>query len=268
MTARVDKKLLLEALATVSIGREPADLQVFENIDSTNSKAATLAEAGAATGTVVLARQQTQGRGRRGNTWVSPPDSGIYMSVILRPNKKISELAVLSLAAGVAVAKSIKDELNLDVGLKWVNDIVYDGRKLGGILIEAPPKAVIVGIGLNLDFSSQVLDPELSTRLCWLDQLAGKKIDANKLITSLLMQMERQYQIVMDANTSDLISHWKSFNVTLGKSVRAISGNKELQGIALDLDESGALLVQDAFGQIHTLHSGEVSLRLADGTYA
>ena len=158
-----DLKHLEEKLATCLIGRAAGwKNELWEKIDSTSNRAAALAAAGAGEGVIVLAREQTAGKGRLGRGWISPPDSGIYMSILLRPvNVPVVEIPVITLACGAAVSAAVECSTGVRLRLKWVNDLVLGGRKVGGILAEMPAlpagsstaaaaRALIIEIGINV----------------------------------------------------------------------------------------------------------------------
>ena len=147
-------------------------LEVLPVIASTNSYALQLIDQGATSGTLVLARQQTAGRGRQGNEWHSPPDAGIYMSCIMRPQTSMDTWPLYTLASGVAVAKAIEKYAGIRIGLKWVNDLVYKGMKLGGILAETRNRALVIGIGINIHFDKNTIPAELVNRMTWLSAIS------------------------------------------------------------------------------------------------
>src|SRR5688572_30152132 len=127
-------------LQTTQMGKSSVPNEVWDEIDSTNTRATQLAAEGAPHGVIVAARQQNAGRGRQGRVWVSPPDAGLYISFLLRPKIALQQLPLISLGVGVAVARAVHNTCGIEVGLKWVNDVVYAHRKLGGILAEMPDR--------------------------------------------------------------------------------------------------------------------------------
>lgn len=152
-------------LQTNLFGREPESiLEVWDTIDSTNKHALQLAKDGAAQGTCILSREQTAGRGRLGRSWVSPPDSGIYMSIVLRPTLAMEDMPLITLATGVACAKAIEKCCGFAIGLKWVNDLILGRKKLGGILVEMQKPAVVVGIGINIQHDEATVPEDLKEK--------------------------------------------------------------------------------------------------------
>lgn len=280
--ARFDLESIDAGLNTYIVGKSGKN-EIWDQIASTNDRAIELAKDGAPEGIVVLARQQNAGRGRHGRSWVSPRDSGIFLSIILRPKIDLASMPLLSFAGGVAAAQAINNVAGLRIGLKWVNDLVHDGKKLGGILAEMPgaqetakyandgwvlPQAVVIGFGINLDIPINCIPDEIKDRVSSLDQISKAPVNANQLIAELLNSFEEQYNNLRYNAGEIVLNDWKSWSVTLGKRVKANSGNDVLEGIASGITDSGALLLQTDDGIQHILHAGELSIRLEDGRYA
>jgi BirA family transcriptional regulator, biotin operon repressor / biotin---[acetyl-CoA-carboxylase] ligase len=222
-------------------------------------------------GTIVFARQQTAGRGRLGRQWVSPPNSGLYMSVLLRPKKSIGELPVITLGIGVAAAKAIFATTGLRIGLKWVNDLIYDGKKLGGILAEIPSgdrtrPALVIGIGINTTFQTESIPDELKEKLYWLEAATGTEVDTTALALELCYQIEAVYDLMNRNEVEKILDEWRLYSITLGQEVICTSPSREVQGIAIDVTKSGALIVQTHTGREELL-GGEISVRTAQGSY-
>jgi BirA family transcriptional regulator, biotin operon repressor / biotin---[acetyl-CoA-carboxylase] ligase len=262
-------------LRTRVLGKSAANAnEVWESIESTNSRALELAKSGAAEGVIIAAREQTAGRGRQGRRWVSPPDSGLYISFLLRPEMARAKLPLISLATGVAVTDAITRVAGIQVGLKWVNDIVYSGRKLGGILAEMTPDAagakpaLVVGIGINLRLDPSDVPDEIRQRIDWLERIAGSPIDPNQLAAQLAWSLERIYQTFEQGNFEAILKEWKNHSVTLGQKIRSQSNNTSIEGEAIDLGDDGSLIVRLDDGTTTHLHAGEVSIRMVDGSYA
>lgn len=279
--SRLDLKRIEPSLTTYIVGR--FDSVLLDETDSTSTRVAELAAAGAPEGVLVLARKQLSGRGRQGRTWVSPIDSGIYMSVLLRPQLTRNELPLISLMTGVACAEAVQRVCQIEVGLKWVNDLVVSGRKLGGILVEMSgsaqavatasesmvlPPAVVVGIGLNLNFQEANLPDDLKPRVEWLDRVCGREIDANLLVAEVCNCLESHYFDLRHGLSEVIVERWKVRSVTLGREVRVEQGQQLIRGRAVDIGPSGALKILQADGAEVTVYGGEVSLRLDDGSYA
>lgn len=250
--------------------------ELWETIGSTNDRAAELARQGAPAGVIVLARQQTAGRGRQGRAWESPADSGIFMSVLLRPACRQADLPLHTLAAGVAVSRAVWQIAGVRVGLKWVNDIVAGGKKLGGILAEVPGgstrehqrPALVVGIGINTRLSPESLPDELKARVQWLENLSGQPLDPSLLAAAVAYALEELCRLIEEGQAASIIAEWKGHSVTLGRQVRALTPSGELEGTAVDLTDAGALVIELSSGQTVVLNAGEITIRGIDGGYA
>jgi BirA family biotin operon repressor/biotin-[acetyl-CoA-carboxylase] ligase len=260
-------------LKTHTIANPPqTKVELWDSIDSTNSRAMALAAEGAPGGMLVVAREQTAGRGRLGRQWTSPPDSGIYASFLLRPNAALlPNLSAITLGAGVAAADAIEAAAGVKVGLKWVNDLVLNGKKLGGILAEMSNRdgkpALVIGIGINISLEREQVPGDLRAKLTWLEEVTQQAVDANVMLAQLCLSLERIYDLMLDNQVSTILDQWRKRSVTLGKHVRAKSGDKEWEGIAEDIAQSGALLLRTSNG-VQELHAGEISIRAIDGSYS
>jgi BirA family biotin operon repressor/biotin-[acetyl-CoA-carboxylase] ligase len=266
-------------LRTDRIGRTAGANELWDSIDSTNARVAELAAKGAPEGVFVTARQQTAGRGRLGRTWVSPPDAGVYLSVLLRPESPVvgAQLAPITLAMGVAAARAVETSVGVKLGLKWVNDLVHGRRKVGGILAEMPSggtagsskeSSLVVGIGLNVRFAANDVPEELRDKIDWLEQIAAMPVNPNEIAVCLLLEIEKVYEDLKQGRADAIVSEWRSRSVTLGKEIIATSGNATVEGVAVDVDGNGALAVKTADGTIKYLHAGEITIRGTDGKYA
>ncbi len=224
-----------------------ADVRWFAELDSTNRLAADLARAGAPDGVVVVADHQTAGRGRRGRTWDSRPGASLLVSVILRPAP-----ALVTLAAGVAAAEACEAVAGVGVGLKWPNDLLLDGAKLGGILSELVGDAAVVGLGLNLAWApagAAKLGPSgpLSGKLGPSGPLSGKLGLSGPLSGKLGSRADRDrlldaYLAGLDA-TGDVLARYRDRCTTLRRRVRVEVPGATIEGVATDVDDDGRLLV-------------------------
>lgn len=253
------------ALKTRYLGRGANECH--EEIDSTNNRAAVLAAQDAVSGTVIMARSQSAGRGRQGRQWVSPLDGGLAFSAILRPNLPLNKLPLVTLAAGNAVCRAARVTCGVELGLKWVNDLTAQGKKVGGILAEKPLKALIVGIGINIRLNRDELPDEIKDRVDWLENLAGMPVDTNLLAAALCQSLEEELDKLEEQLYQAVIDDRKRNSVTLGKTIKATYGGAEIMGVAKDIGESGALIVEKTGGEIVELSAGEISIRMADGSY-
>lgn len=247
-------------------------LRAYERVGSTNDLARALADQGAPEGATVVAAEQTGGRGRRGRSWHSPA-GGLWLSVVLRPTLGAAQWPLVGFAASVGAAAAVEDATGVPVALKWPNDLMASGRKLGGVLVEAhgTPRAraarskrsaLIVGIGINANFSPGDLPPAISARAVSLLELLGHPVDLATLAGSVLMQFERRYDLLQQ-DPDALLAQWRVRDFMVGRVV-SISGAHTLEGTVEGVDASGGLLVRTAAG-VQRVAAGEVSLRNADG---
>lgn len=269
--------LFKSSLRTSIIGHPSGhENEVWESISSTNERALTLAQEGAPQGLVVAARHQSAGRGRQGRSWHSPPDTGLYASILLRPHLPANRLPLLSFAAGVAAAEAILLVAGLEIQLKWVNDLILAGKKVGGILAEStysqdkqPQRAVIIGTGINLTNPGNALPAELSDKIAFINDWISEPVNINALLAAYCNAFEFWYAKVEADQTALLLNTWRKLSITLGKQVVIHDPHSihPITGLALDIDESGALLVQATNKTISKIHAGDVSVRLQDGSY-
>lgn len=239
------------------------NIHYLDITDSTNTQAKDLAVFGAPHGTVVIADCQTGGRGRTGRSFHSPAGTGIYLSLILRPGCPATDLMHLTCAAAVAVADAVQAATGLRPGIKWTNDLVADGKKLGGILTELSVNAAgkvdfaIVGIGINCgrtQFPQDIRDIATSLEIC-----TQRNIDRADVIAALLTALEAMCRNLSDSKT--ILAGYRKDCITIGRDISLIRGDEIRHGTALDVDEAGALVVRFADGQVATVNSGEVHVR-------
>jgi BirA family biotin operon repressor/biotin-[acetyl-CoA-carboxylase] ligase len=246
------------AITALVAGRVGAAIFTFDNVVSTMSKAREIAFGGALHGTAVLAEEQTAGRGRYGRGWASARRLGLYLSVILEKDHLPPVYSLLSLVAGVAAADAIAATVDVAPTLKWPNDLVWRGSKLGGILAESfnEPDVLILGVGVNVfqcpyDFPSRVLYPVTSLAMA-----GAKEIDRNALAAEVLNYLDRWLERWLAAGPEPVLAAWRDRNITLGHRVR-IAGTA-LAGVAVDLTDDGGLVVKDDAGQRRVLYSADV----------
>ncbi|NLM12763.1 MAG: biotin--[acetyl-CoA-carboxylase] ligase [Epulopiscium sp.] len=237
----------------------------YHQIDSTNKEAKKLAANGEREGTVVIAEEQLAGRGRLGRTWVSPPQTGIWMSVILRPPISPADASKITLIAGLAVCEGIKAVTGLPAQIKWPNDIVLHNKKICGILTEMSAELekvnyIILGIGINVNMSS--FPEDIKNMATSLKIEGGKDYDRKEIVKAILTNLEKYYEAYLNKqDLENLIEKYKSYCLTLGKEVKIIHRNEEFIGKAIDLTEEGELMVEKHDGQVITVFFGEVSVR-------
>lgn len=229
---------------------------------STNDVARDLAEKGAPEGTIVIAESQTRGRGRLDRTWHSPPGTGLYFSIILRPQLDPSDLPKITLLAGIAAAEAIEENTGLRPLIKWPNDLLLEGKKVAGILAELygdiTSPYVILGIGINVHTRLEEFPPELQEIATSLAMAGGQNISRTNLMQAVLTHLGRWYELFKKGAFQPILDAWRKRCVIIGTHVKILSGEKELEGTVVDVDEAGALLLRDQAGQIQRILSGEV----------
>ena len=250
-----------EELVTEVFGKR--DIVYFKEIDSTNTRAKELADQGAAEGTLVISEKQTNGRGRKGRSWFSPSQEGIYISIILRPIIPPSEAPKTTLLTAVAVAETLLSLTRLKVSIKWPNDILVSGKKIAGILTEISAEMdaidyIVVGLGLNVntpDFPGDIRDKATSILI-----ETGKHFPRVKIIKEYLKQYEKYYEIFGRIGFEPIITRWKEFTNIVGRWITVRSTNTEYTGEVHDIDKDGVLILKDSAGKLHSIVSGDVSL--------
>lgn len=229
---------------------------------STNTNALKLAAKGAPHGTVVLAEEQTAGRGRFGRTWYSERGSGLYSSIILRPQLPPAAAPVLTLMAGVAAHRAIRAATRLPVDIRWPNDLLVNGKKVCGILTEMNAEvdrlhAVVLGIGINVNHTE--MPTELKTFATSLRIEGGKSYSRVQILVSLLKELEYYYHQLLEEGSSAIIEAWSAASTfAQGKPIRVTSGSGEFLATTLGLEPSGALRVRRQDGREELLVAGEI----------
>jgi BirA family biotin operon repressor/biotin-[acetyl-CoA-carboxylase] ligase len=240
-------------------------VEVHDSVTSTNALLLERGAAGAASGTVIAAEWQSAGRGRRGRAWQAGVAGGLAFSLLWRFAQGAGALAGLSLAAGVALARGLNALAGPGVGLKWPNDIVAEGGKLGGILIELTgdalgPSAAVIGIGLNVRLSDRVRRA-IDQPAVDLESVIDAAIDRNALLAGLLVELDRALSLFAEDGFVRFRSEWQRCHAHQGKTVTLVlPDGRSVRGRARGVAEDGALVLETVSGA-KRFHSGEVSLR-------
>ena len=257
-----DKLLPEEVLQGLKTRVFTGPVHHFETLDSTNDLAKELAVQGAPEGTVVVAEAQTGGRGRLGREWNSPPGVGLYVSLVLRPMLPPMELPQITLTTAVAVVRAVRRVAGVAPGIKWPNDLLVNGKKLGGILTEMETESdrirhVVVGLGLNVN--NPEFPPELAATATSLTLTAGGTFSRVNLLKAWLEEFEELYGRFLNQGFPEILEEWKCSTVTLGRAVTVRQGPREISGQALDIAPDGALLLRTNTGEIVRVTSGEIT---------
>jgi BirA family transcriptional regulator, biotin operon repressor / biotin---[acetyl-CoA-carboxylase] ligase len=250
-----------DGLRTRILGRQ---VHYSHTTDSTNRQAREEAAGGAAEGTLVVAEMQSAGRGRLGRSWLSPR-GGIWLSLVLRPPLPPYRAHLITLLAAVAAVEATTAVAGIAPGIKWPNDLLLKGRKLAGILTEVSAEMervnyLVVGVGLNANIPADCFAGELAGQATSLLAETGKPVSRVAWVRAFLECFETSYFAAQDKGFEDILNRWRRHSVTLGQHVRMSTGGRTTDGVALDIDEQGALLVRTHDGTKIFL-AGEVTLR-------
>ncbi len=237
---------------------------VFDSIDSTNNEIKRRAEEGAPEGLLVIAQDQTAGRGRRGRAWDSAKNEGIFMSLLLRPEIEPGNASMLTLVMGLAVRSALEEICGLNARIKWPNDVICDGKKICGILTEmsAEPDCVnyiVIGVGINVDNTE--FPKEVRSMATSVFKQTGEHFPRAKIIAACLRRFENYYAVFQ--KTQDLRELREEYNACLincGREVRVLDSDRDDTGIARGIDERGELIVDTEQGA-RRVCTGEVSVR-------
>ena len=239
----------------------------FDSIDSTNTRAKELAAKGAPHGTVLIADRQTGGRGRRGRSFHSPAGTGVYLSLILRPECAPADLMHLTCATAVAACDAVESSCGIRPGIKWTNDLVYGSRKLAGILTELglSPKGcvdyAIIGIGVNCCQEESDFPEDIRSIAGSLHTVTGKTIHREQVAGAIIDALYRMNEELL-SNKDGILNRYRSDCITLSKEISVVKADGSVRhGTALDVDSEGALIVRFSEGGIEAVNSGEVSIR-------
>lgn len=236
----------------------------YKEVDSTNAEARRLSKEGAESGLVVTAKKQTAGKGRRGRSWESPADENLYFSVLLKPTIAPEKAPMLTLVMAYSVAKALQKE-DIQVLIKWPNDLVRSGKKVCGILTEmnlsgTQVEDVIVGVGLNVNTMN--FPAELEDKATSLRKETLRELECGELLQLILKEFDKQYQRFLEnQNLEFLQEDYNAMLINRGREVMVLEPGKEYLAKALGINKFGELLVQKEDGGIEAVFAGEVSVR-------
>ncbi len=267
--AAAEDILTSESVAALLPPESPWRVRVYPQLASTNRTLKQMASEGEKSGAVILAETQSQGRGRMGRDFFSPPGSGLYMSFLLRPATLLTGDAVLlTTAVSVAVARAIAASCGVQVGIKWVNDLYLGDRKVCGILTEAASDlesggidSVVIGIGVNFCARQEQFPPELRETARALFETPPAGVTRSRLAAAILREAEGLEEA---CRTRAFLEEYRARSILLGKPVRCTSARETFEAMAVDIDAQGGLVVRRADGTQCALHTGEVTVRRMD----
>ena len=243
------------------LGTEVIGKQIFsyESLDSTNNTCFRLGEQGCVEGTCIFTEFQTKGRGRLGRSWVSPKGKNILFSVLLRPKLTPQEVCKVTLMASIAMVRTFRKLKNKRFGIKWPNDILYEEKKVAGILTEMSAETdcvnfVVVGIGVNVNADRKDLPPEATS----IKEATGQTINRLALSKELLKALDAEYRRFQEQRFGELAKDWEEFSVTSGRRVSATLLNRQIHGQAVGIDAEGALWIREDSGLQTRILSGDI----------
>ncbi|MBI2505895.1 MAG: biotin--[acetyl-CoA-carboxylase] ligase [Candidatus Latescibacteria bacterium] len=251
MSAGPLTQVALQGLQTRCFGQRVFS---FAEVGSTNDELRRLADAGAEEGTLVIAERQTAGRGRRGRVWHSPPDTGLWCSLLLRPPASLVP-SLVPLLLGIAIARGIRACCGVPAFLKWPNDVLIAGLKVAGVLCEAGPGGLVAGFGV--DVNQEEFPPELPAATSILLQ-RGRPTDRALLLRAVLEEAERLYLDACARGPAQLIAAATALLSTLGRQVEVQLEGETLRGLACGLEADGALQLEEEGGGQRLIRAGDV----------
>lgn len=250
-------------LKTEFMGRH---IHFEEVLSSTQKIAHTLAGDGAKEGTIVVADQQTSGRGRLARAWYSPKQTGIWMSMILRPKIPINKTPQLTLLTAVALIQAIEEVTGLTPEIKWPNDILINGKKIVGILTELQAEAdrvhsVIIGVGMNVNHTLDQFPEELQAIATSIAAETGKQADRAQVIQAIMMNFEKLYTSYLVHGFKPVKLLWESYAISLNKNLIARTLQGTIRGRAIGIDDEGVLLLETNEGNIEKIYSADIEIQ-------
>ena len=259
---------ILPELHTKIFATDNSRMLYFDCTESTNKIAKKIAADGALEGTVIIAEEQTGGKGRLNRDFFSPKYEGILFSLILRPNCLPKDAPKFTLLAAVALVRAM-EKFNLHAGIKWPNDIIFDGRKVVGILTEMSAEIgrvnyIVIGIGINANITREEFPKNICNIATSLYEMNGnKKISRINFFRAVLEECDKIYCEMIADGFDKIFELWRKYNITLGRDVKIISAEsgESFFGKAIDIDEDGALIVE-VDGEQRKVYAGDVSLRV------
>ena len=249
--------------------RQDFSISLFDEIDSTNDEAARQLASDRVVPFVILAREQTKGRGRLGRSWHSKANGNLYASFAFRPRVAPSRMAIFTLWMGVNICELIANFTRLTPGIKWPNDILFDGRKAGGMLTEARVDSdqirdLIFGLGLNVNSDTNSWPPELAQRAVSLAEQAHSPLDVNRFTAALIGRVLLAYeQFAEGDHVSSFAGLWQKYDVLRGNRIALLQGDRRIAGTAMGIDDEGSLLIRPPNGRLQRFHAGDVTIEKA-----
>jgi len=252
--------------AQLKVRRKGFTFAIHDEVDSTNDEAARQLAAGRPAPFAVFARRQTSGRGRFGRHWHSEANGNLYSSFAFRPRIAPERMQTFTLWMGVTICELVSKFVPVAPGIKWPNDIVFDGRKAGGMLTEARVDAdqirdLVFGLGLNVNSPASEWPAELARRAVSLSELAGEPVDLNRLTAALIGRVLLAYERFTDGEHLDgFVELWNRYDVLRGREVTLLESGRKRRGRVVGVDDVGSLVIRDEHGRTRGIRAGEVTV--------
>jgi len=254
-----------------------AELKLLEDIDfitqliyedltgSTNSDAKKLADNGAAEGTIIIAEDQLKGKGSNGRSWFSHPGTGLYSSLILRPEISLRSSQCITILTSVAAAEAIVQSTGIEPTISWHNDLYLKGKKVAGVLTELSANMdridyVIVGLGINVNTPKGVFSADLKNVATSLSEFARKEFSRIDILRCYLKYLEKYYKLLLEDRFDLIIQRWKKMADIMGKEVTICMATRTITGRVVDVDGEGVLIIRNERGKLQKVISGEIRL--------
>lgn len=258
--SRFDVAKFERLLQTRAFGR---NLTYVEQTTSTQSIAHELMNAGSGEGTLVIAEQQSQGKGRMGRGWFSPAGKGLWFTLLLEPRISLQTASQLTYLCAIALCRTVKQQLGIHAVIKWPNDVLIDFKKVCGILLESSAEDdrlnyIAAGVGLNVNFEADDFPQELADKVTSLKLAAGRTVDREQLLAGLLLELETLYALFLSKGFEPIRLLWETYSVTVREwlDIRTVRGTVSGKVIGMDVD--GALLLELSNGERVRIFSGDV----------
>jgi BirA family biotin operon repressor/biotin-[acetyl-CoA-carboxylase] ligase len=238
----------------------------YRRVRSTNEVALQIAHNGAPEGTLVVAESQTAGKGRLGRIWHSPPGVGLWVSLVLRPHMESSKVFQLAICGALAVAEALYQRTHLPVRVKWPNDVLIRGKKLAGVLTETQAdgdlvQLVVLGMGINVNQDVDDFPEDLRNTATSVRAELGRPISRLNLLQDVLVQFEERYQKFQEGGLRPFLERWRQLSWVLNRKVKVQVGGRLFSGLAVDIEDTGALVLEEASGKRQRLLAGDVSFQ-------
>ena len=256
----------MEIVAALPEGTIWKGIHFFERVGSTNDIALQLARGGAPEGELVIADEQTKGRGRMGRRWHSPKGMNLYFSFILRPPLPPSHVPLITLMASLALAEAMEGVAEVRPQIKWPNDLLLGGKKVAGILTEADAqmdlvKFVIVGVGVNVNMRREEMPGELRSFSTSLLLERGEEVNRLTLLLAFLKDFDKWYRTFVRGEREEVLRKWEERSAVRGRRVEVVFLDEEIRGVAQGLDRDGALLVRTEEGEMRRVVAGDLKVK-------